>query len=1016
MDYCFLGKEDEDTQPIMVVRERDTKMTMSFLARQKGAADAYVINRTLAFLKELGHVGTKVIIKCDQESSIKAVADKVSGERIGQTIQEHSPVRSSGSNGIVERGVKEVEYQIRSMKDALDAKIGTNLGITSKVLPWMIEFASVLVNRYLVGHDGKTGYERLKGKQSKVLGFEFGEKVHFRRLPVPGRLAKLESLWKNGIFVGYKSNTGEYMVVNDEGAFKSRNVKRMPKEMRWDKAAIEAIRFTPWTVTDPSDGDRRSGAHTEHKPRVEIAIDKEIRLQEPLQEERESIPRRVYLTKSIIDKFGATDGCPGCITVMLGGTGIPHSEDCRKRIENEMRDDPEQRQKLKEVRKRREEFVKQHLGGDSKKSNGQDSEDSQMKTDDQGQPAAGNQDQPMEIPSASSSSSQAPSGSTKRRREAGDERDQDEGQVMDIMEVMCEEIDEEVNNDIEDYHEAEMEENMQKNFDWADMEDAEIEPEVVYDDLTGKLLKWEKVIKARFNEVEALIKMGVWEVVPLAMCLTRTQKRPIKGRWVDINKGDDIMETYRSRYVAREIRDQHGGAHREGLFAAMPPLEALKILISRTGRVGTTEHMRHKLMFMDISKAYLHADVADPDLYVELPKEIKQPGMCGHLLKALYGTREAAKCWEKEYTKTLIELGFRKGRTNPCIFRHRTKDMTVFVHGDDFVVSGTEDDMKQVQELFCEKYITKVRGIVGPDPSDMKAIVILNRILQWTEDGITLEADQRHVELILKQMEMEKCNGSEITGGAVKPESDGEKLNDVQGRNFRSMAARCNFMASDRVDLQFACKEICRRMSSPCDGDWSGLKQVARYLKAHPRMLMEFKYQKPVKELTVLVDTDYGGCKRTRWSTNGGIALLGKHLVKSWSTTQTVVSLSSGEAEYYGVAKGACEGVGIVGLIEDMSGTRAKIDIATDSSAAKGIATRRGVGKVKHLETRTLWVQDQVERGRLRVRKIDGEHNQADVLTKYLSGGRLSRLLENLPVRFAGGRHELAPQLQEIEA
>lgn len=198
--------------------------------------------------------------------------------------------------------------------------------------------------------------------------------------------------------------------------------------------------------------------------------------------------------------------------------------------------------------------------------------------------------------------------------------------------------------------------------------------------------------------------------------------------------------------------------------------------------------------------------------------------------------------------------------------------MTVFVHGEDFVVSGTEDDMKQVQELFCEKYITKVRGIVGPDPSDMKAIVILNRILQWTEDGITLEADQRHVELILKQMEMERCNGSEITGGAVKPESDGEKLNDVQGRHFRSMAARCNFMASDRVDLQFACKEICRRMSVTCDGDWSGHKKVARYLKAHPRMLMEFKYQKPVKELTVLVDTDYGGCKRTRRSTNGGIA------------------------------------------------------------------------------------------------------------------------------------------------
>ena len=94
------------------------------------------------------------------------------------------------------------------------------------------------------------------------------------------------------------------------------------------------------------------------------------------------------------------------------------------------------------------------------------------------------------------------------------------------------------------------------------MEDEQLEEETVYDDLTGKVLKYKKVLEARMNEVEALIKMGVWETVPIATCLSRTGRRPIKGRWVDINKGDDTTEVYRSRYVAREIRDQHGGAHR----------------------------------------------------------------------------------------------------------------------------------------------------------------------------------------------------------------------------------------------------------------------------------------------------------------------------------------------------------------------------------------------------------------------------------------------------------------------
>ena len=60
-----------------------------------------------------------------------------------------------------------------------------------------------------------------------------------------------------------------------------------------------------------------------------------------------------------------------------------------------------------------------------------------------------------------------------------------------------------------------------------------------------------------------------------------------------------------------------------------------------------------------------------------------------------------------------------------------------------------------------------------------------------------------------------------------------------------------------------------------------------------------------------------------------------------------------------------------------------------DSSAAMGTARRKGVGKIKQLETRTLWVQDQVARGRIILNKIDGESNPADLLTKYLSSPKI---------------------------
>ena len=74
--------------------------------------------------------------------------------------------------------------------------------------------------------------------------------------------------------------------------------------------------------------------------------------------------------------------------------------------------------------------------------------------------------------------------------------------------------------------------------------------------------------------------------------------------------------------------------------------------------------------------------------------------------------------------------------------------------------------------------------------------------------------------------------------------------------------------------------------------------------------------------MNVYVARDYAGCKRTRRSTNGGLAMLGEHVIKSWASTQIVVALSSGDAEYYCVIKGVCEALSIVGLIADLGGPR----------------------------------------------------------------------------------------------
>ena len=325
MDYCFMGKVDEKAQPILVVKERDTRMMCSMLVGEKGAVDEHVIKRIIAFIQELGYESAKIVLKSDQESSVKSVIDAViRARRDTPTMPEYSPVRSSGSNGVIERRIKEVQGQLRAMKSALDARVGVDIRGTSNILPWMVEYASVLINRYLVGKDGKTAYERLRGKKSKMVGFEFGESVHFRRIPLQGRLGKLDSLWQTGLFMGYQTQSGEYMVANSEGAYKTRTMKRIPETERWDKSGIEGMPWTPWKFK-ASGGAGGSGETDRAGPDsfLDIEIDKSISMPAPPRVEEDAMPRRVYITRAVLNQYGLTDGCVGCANSTIGGTGIP---------------------------------------------------------------------------------------------------------------------------------------------------------------------------------------------------------------------------------------------------------------------------------------------------------------------------------------------------------------------------------------------------------------------------------------------------------------------------------------------------------------------------------------------------------------------------------------------------------------------------------------------------------------------------------------------------------------------
>ena len=88
--------------------------------------------------------------------------------------------------------------------------------------------------------------------------------------------------------------------------------------------------------------------------------------------------------------------------------------------------------------------------------------------------------------------------------------------------------------------------------------------------------------------------------------------------------------------------------------------------------------------------------------------------------------------------------------------------------------------------------------------------------------------------------------------------------------------------------------------------------------------------------------------------------MLGGHLIKTWSSTQPSISLSSRE----GVVKAAGIALGHQSLMADM-GMTAKVRVWTDSSAVAGICGRSGLGKLRNVQTHTLWLQERVRSGAL---------------------------------------------------
>ena len=222
MDYFFMSQADEnaDKNPLIAMVDESTGEKYARAVGKKGIGEEnemeWLVKDMSEEMKSWGHQGGDgghIILKSDGERSIVALRTALAKFHGGKVVPEDPPRGEIQSNGTVEEAGKTVRE---------------------------------LVSRFLVGKDGLTAYERRRGRKCRIPVVAFGEKVWYKEIrPGKERANKLESEWREGLWLGHSRRSNEAVIGTREGVVRAYAVKRMDEESRWDAKYLQEMKGTP---------------------------------------------------------------------------------------------------------------------------------------------------------------------------------------------------------------------------------------------------------------------------------------------------------------------------------------------------------------------------------------------------------------------------------------------------------------------------------------------------------------------------------------------------------------------------------------------------------------------------------------------------------------------------------------------------------------------------------------------------------------------------------------------------
>ena len=974
LDFFFSEKREDKRNAVLLMIDSWTRFcSVEPMARRTGKAVGEALTR---FIGTLGYVGTVEICADNELMAGVELCKTVRGRQGFTTTVRFNKNYSKRRTAMAERAIQTIRNLQKTLVAQLESETQCLFPNGHPVLYWASMHAAWLYNRYHMHSSIKiTPYQAIFGRPYKNKVANFGQIVY----GLDPKGTKYRPLWKRGVWLGRDASDHDILATGPKVITKTKAVRRTAHV--WCAEDILAIEIGPWDTTGYTHSKVKAQALTS-QPMMLASGGRDL--------EAEAVanvppsPDEVEQPEQVQDDYAPT---------------TPASD-----TQRDMREIDE---------------MLMSVPGKSKSA-------LDLLTQPVAQPIemmGGNEPMEEEDPHGTKHAAESIAGEPEAKAMRFDDdptpEPKSKAAKTEVRLVNGIEITHNDELGIEEFVDAFLED---MDIDWeTELIQQRAEGDGPPDVSEETLEELDRV--AGLEEVEKLYKMGVIE--PKMIDLDGVEPHQLVDTTIAKDRRYRDGWKRRCRIVAREFRS--GQQTDEANFAPTSTFGAIRMLMVFSMVYNLS------LTALDVKDAFLLVPQQEL-LYVLIPEWIvdlsdnKQHNVW-ELRRCLPGQRNAALRWHEYFSEKCIEAGMVAYPGCPTIMMLVNEQRRIYlnIHVDDILLVCNDEDLKWFQEKVTNQFTIKMDGPHAQDSGEV--LFYLKKKITMTPEGVLIQPNGTYIPKLLNLLKVsgrrKKSLPHHSTLEAYNQEKELEELPAEEVKTFRSALGLILYISHDRPDIGFATKILATWMSRPCAKAMAAVKHMASYLSGSEQggvllrkcqtydlamdrwheagdvidPSVEQRGDRSEFNLEIYTDSSWGDDKSTRKSTSSATIFLNGCYVTGFSRGQATIALSSCEAELYAANAGVAEGLFLLGLLKFLTGDKTdgnnekvRLKLYTDSSSAMGTVQRKGVGRMKHIQIRHLYLQEVLRKKVISIHKVPTKDNPADIGTKKLAAERRTQL------------------------